>query len=32
MTEVLPKFRRLGGAARVVEGVVLVSVTVAGAF
>jgi TRAP transporter 4TM/12TM fusion protein len=32
MTEVLPKFRSLGGAARVGEGVVLVSVTVAGAF
>src|SRR5438132_236657 len=32
MTEVLPKFRSLGGAPRVVEGVVLVAVTVAGAF
>src|SRR5438093_993637 len=32
MTEVLPKFRSLGGAARAVEGVVLVGVTVAGAF
>ena len=32
MTEVLPKFRGLGGAARVVERLVLVAVTVAGAF
>src|SRR5437763_14536728 len=32
MTEVLPKFRSRGGAARAVEGVVLVGVTVAGAF
>jgi TRAP transporter 4TM/12TM fusion protein len=32
MTEVLPKFRALGGAARTVERVVLVAVTVAGAF
>ena len=32
MTEVLPKFRSLSGAARAVEGVVLGAVTVAGAF
>ena len=32
MTEVLPKFRNLAGAARVVERLVLVAVTVAGAF
>ena len=32
MTEVLPKFRGLGGAARVFERLVLVAVTVAGAF
>jgi len=32
MTEVLPKFRGLGGTARVVERLVLIGVTVAGAF
>ncbi len=32
MTEVLPKFRSLGGAARGVEAVALVAVTVVGAF